>query len=1452
MGSTDCGVPIDVDVPSAVLTHIKFGVLTEADIDKLSVSPLHVGTDVTSPKLGLPNEASECSTCGSSDVKHCEGHFGYIKLPMDICHPYYIQDLLKVLNSICPACKRDKRDKRESRTKGSSKKASKSTSLQFTCCNYCGGSSEDYYPPLTFKAASRNSLGKMASAVLVEISEKLPKKFHNKKLNDVLPADFWNFIKSDPSVEDISVKSHVKCLSPSQIYYLIKDMDQKIIGELVQRRESLFLTCLPVTANGNRLMEAMNRLIFDERTKAYKRLVDFKGQVNDLGLRVRDCLAGSKLHTESYSKTDIRGKKWLKDVILAKRTDHSFRMVVVGDPNIGFGEIGLPHNICRWLMTSETINTYNQEKVHTSCNWSLLETREFRVRRKGDLVTLRSVEDLEIGDTIFRYLDEGDIVLVNRPPSIHQHSLLALSVRVLPMDSVVSLNPVCCSPLRGDFDGDCLHGYIPQSVKSTVELRELVAIKHQLVNGQNGRNLLSLCHDSMTAAYLLRKKGVFLNKFDMQQLEMLCEKQFVDPACERQFTDPAILKASSCQNSLWTGTQLLSMLFPLCFDYSSPSKSIHIDKGDILYSSLESSWLQDTDGNIFSSLVEHYGIKALDILFSAQKVLLEWISMRGFSVSLSDLFICDDVCSRKKMLEEVYCGLHEAEQRLYTKHLVVEPGREVPKVGKRMTDLNRLSVGAFKEVFRDLQTLVYPFAGSENSLLAMVKAGSKGNLLKVIQQGVTLGLQYSNVPLSFSIPWDPLCGPDLGAQSSSSELNVPYAVVSSSFLNGLNPMECFMHSVSSRSTSFADHADVPGTLHRKLMFYMRDLYVAYDATVRSSFGNQLVQFSYGGPESLSAQNESNHKCFSKEIHGCGDIGGPVGSSAACSITEAAYSALDQPISTLESSPLLNLKKLLESSQKKNIVNQTVSLFLSKKLERWLYGFEYAAIKVKSHLERVLFSDVVTSVMITSSAEKPQKEKAVAREGRTGNMVGHFSPWTCHFHFCKERMKKRALHVQSIRDVLDRECSIAGEKLKLDLPRFQVLTGTCPVADSQKENDGPLCITVKAEVSTSFIMTLDTFQGSVIPHLLGTVIKGFLEFKKVDILWNDFSLTSKSEKISNGELYLKVHISEAACKSGECMRLVMSKCLPMMDMVDWTRSSPDSIPDIYNVYGIGCAREYFLASLKAIVSDIGKSIFPKHLLLVADCLSVTGEFIGLSAKGIAKQRDMASVSSPFAQACFSSPESCFIKAAKEGAEDCLLGALDAAAWGKEVPLGTGGQFELLCSRKGQTFIEPLDVYSALSGIACSKTGNPQISVCLTHEDSRENVEEKSMLSNELLSLSKSDWTAMNFILGMCLVLQDLLHHKYKIDDLVSDSDKKRVMEALRYHPRTDEKVGCGVQYIKVGYHPRFQESRCFFVVREDGSTEDFSYNKCIYGALKGLNLPPDFMLRLQKANPKAKL
>ena len=50
--------------------------------------------------------------------------------------------------------------------------------------------------------------------------------------------------------------------------------------------------------------------------------------------------------------------------------------------------------------------------------------------------------------------------------------------------------------------------------------------------------------------------------------------------------------------------------------------------------------------------------------------------------------------------------------------------------------------------------------------------------------------------------------------------------------------------------------------------------------------------------------------------------------------------------------------------------------------------------------------------------------------------------------------------------------------------------------------------------------------------------------------------------------------------------------------------------------------------------------------------------------------------------------------------------------------------------------------------------------------------------------------------------------------------------LEKHPKYAEKVGCGVSHFKYDEHPEYTGTMCFFIVRTDGTSEDFSFRKCL--------------------------
>lgn len=76
-------------------------------------------------------------------------------------------------------------------------------------------------------------------------------------------------------------------------------------------------------------------------------------------------------------------------------------------------------------------------------------------------------------------------------------------------------------------------------------------------------------------------------------------------------------------------------------------------------------------------------------------------------------------------------------------------------------------------------------------------------------------------------------------------------------------------------------------------------------------------------------------------------------------------------------------------------------------------------------------------------------------------------------------------------------------------------------------------------------------------------------------------------------------------------------------------------------------------------------------------------------------------------------------------------------------------------------------------------------------------------------------------------KDMLN-KYPIGAMVMGTDKADLKALLKRHTEEAEKIGCGISHFVVDNGPPEYEipTRCFWVIRSDGSREDFSYKHCL--------------------------
>ncbi|EMS66983.1 DNA-directed RNA polymerase D subunit 1 [Triticum urartu] len=1320
----------EMGMPTGELKGITFYLMTNTEMEKSSSVSIVEPSDVSSAKLGLPNGAPQCETCGAQSVRECDGHSGVIKLPATVFNPHLFEEVVQLLNQICPGCHTPKQNRDSKRSDGATSQAT---------CKYCSKDGTKQYPDVIFKTLTspRMTLSKAKlqrdPSVMDKISLTAEVADRVTDSAEVLPLDYWDFVPHHHPPQSNMTKI---LLSPYQASHILKQLDPELFSRFASRPELIFLSCLPVTPNFHRVAE-LPYGFSDGPRLAY--------------------LHSKK--TDKESSTDTHGMKWLKDAILSKRSDNAFRGTMVGDPKIRLHEIGIPVDLASNLLVSEHVNSYNFDSINSKCNCYLLANEKLVIKRSGKTIIVRKPNQLVIGDTVHRLLQDGDLILINRPPSIHQHSVIGLSAKLLPVQSVLSINPLCCAPLAGDFDGDCLHGYVPQSIQSRVELEELVSLSHQLLNAQDGRSLVSLTHDSLAAAYLLTSSEVLLKKTEVQQFQMLlCHPLSPTPG-------PAIMKSIHSHGPLWTGKQLFSMLLPSDMSFSiEPKNSI---------------------SGLFSVMFKQYGDKALELLSSAQDVLCEFLTMRGLSVSLSDIYLFPDHDSRRKLADGVNLALDDAEEAFRIKQILLSPDSiSILKCYDDCADLSqsyeqsnfiqsnlpiiKSSIMAFKSVFSDLQKMVQQHTAKNNSMMMMTNAGSKGSMLKFVQQTACVGLQLPASRFPFRIPSELSCaswnrhksegtGECLGGQNL-------YAVIRNSFAGGLNPLECLLHSISGRANFFSENADVPGTLTRKLMYHLRDLYVAYDGTVRSSYGQQIMQFTYDTAEDM---------CSDRNVEG--ELGAPVGSWAACSISEAAYGALDHPVNSLEESPLMNLQDVLKCQKGGTSMDHVGLLFLSKNLKKYRYGLEYASLEVKDHLEPVNFSDLVDTVMILYGGCGIESTKG--------------SAWITHFHLSQEMMTKKRLGLTLVVEELTEQYN--AKRDKLNFPKVYISKGVNTAgkmvrrlfgrgirlgiarmskcsADNECGNRQTCCITVVTQDDSNSMSQLDTIKKRVIPNLLALLVKGFLEFKKVEIQCQEDS-----------ELVVKVVMSEEHCKSVKFWATLQKSCIAIMELIDWERSRPGSVYDIFCSYGIDSAWKYFVESLRSKTDDIGRNIRREHLLVVANCLS--------------------------------RPAHTFINAAKQSSVDNLCGTVDAMAWGKEPSTGTSGPFKIIYSGKAHAPIPNENIYDFLN--------SPEV----------RQAPGEAFLNGSTISVEQDFLVAAvgiwDSIIDMRTCLQNMLR-EYQLNECVGELDKSRVIEALRFHPRGREKIGAGIEDIKIGHHPSHPGTRCFIMVKayvriqnDDGGTLD---------------------------------
>lgn len=118
-------------------------------------------------------------------------------------------------------------------------------------------------------------------------------------------------------------------------------------------------------------------------------------------------------------------------------------------------------------------------------------------------------------------------------------------------------------------------------------------------------------------------------------------------------------------------------------------------------------------------------------------------------------------------------------------------------------------------------------------------------------------------------------------------------------------------------------------------------------------------------------------------------------------------------------------------------------------------------------------------------------------------------------------------------------------------------------------------------------------------------------------------------------------------------------------VDPTRTTTNHIQEIANTLGIEAARNAIIQEAVGVLEEQGLDVDIRHIMLVADIMTHTGEVRQIGRHGISGEKE-----SVLARAAFEITVPNLVEAAVQGKSDPLKGVTENVIVGQSIPIGTG--------------------------------------------------------------------------------------------------------------------------------------------------------------------------------------
>jgi DNA-directed RNA polymerase beta' subunit len=625
--------------------------------------------------------------------------------------------------------------------------------------------------------------------------------------------------------------------------------------------------------------------------------VELQENVNALVDKSSSRFRNNQRHPEGVKQILEKKEGLFRQNMMGKRVNFAARSVISPDPNIETNEIGVPPVFARRLTYPEPVTNFNyfelrQAVMNGEDIWPgavAIESEDGRLislrGKSADerlalanqlLAPSKSRMNGSLSKKVHRHLNNGDIVIMNRQPTLHKPSMMCHRARVLTGEKTIRMHYANCNTYNADFDGDEMNMHFPQNEVARAEANLIADTNHQFLSSTAGKPLRGLIQDHISISVHLTNKDLFFTREEYQQL-LYAGMRPESGHCEYDtivMLPPAIQKPKP----LWTGKQVVSTLLKNITPPTLPGLSLRsmsqttaerwtpfveeanviFEGGEMLSGILDKKQIGPAKGGFVHAIFETLGPTAAGKLLSILgRLLTKLLHMRAFSCGVQDLILTADA---EQLRHETLAKVPTIGLKVAAKYVTLDSENispDDPELLRRLEDvlrdeekqkgLDEFTKSHNAELSSEVTKACLPEglikAFPKNQMQAMTGSGAKGSQVNANLISCNLGqqvLEGRRVPTMVSGKTLPCFKPFETSIRAG-------GFIADRFLTGVNPPEYYFHAMAGREglIDTAVKTSRSGYLQRCLVKGMEGLQVGYDSSVRDSSDGSIVQFLYG-------------------------------------------------------------------------------------------------------------------------------------------------------------------------------------------------------------------------------------------------------------------------------------------------------------------------------------------------------------------------------------------------------------------------------------------------------------------------------------------------------------------------------------------------------------------------------------------------------------------------------